>query len=61
MAGGIQFILNGRAVRIQNCSPNTTLLKLPQRIGAARMKEGSLGLEFGGEFLTESIYVRTVF
>ena len=40
MAGAIQFILNGRIVRVQDCSPNTTLLEFLRRSGATGAKEG---------------------
>jgi xanthine dehydrogenase molybdopterin binding subunit/xanthine dehydrogenase small subunit len=40
MAAAIQFILNGRTVRIDNCSPNTTLLEFLRRSGLTGAKEG---------------------
>jgi xanthine dehydrogenase molybdopterin binding subunit/xanthine dehydrogenase small subunit len=40
MAAAIQFILNGRSVRIDNCSPNTTLLEFLRRSGLTGAKEG---------------------
>ncbi len=40
MAVAIQFILNGRIVRVQNCSPNTTLLEFLRRSGLTGAKEG---------------------
>jgi xanthine dehydrogenase molybdopterin binding subunit/xanthine dehydrogenase small subunit len=40
MAVAIQFILNGRIVRVENCSPNTTLLEFLRRTGLTGAKEG---------------------
>jgi xanthine dehydrogenase molybdopterin binding subunit/xanthine dehydrogenase small subunit len=40
MAAAIQFILNGRTVRIEHCSPNTTLLEFLRRAGLTGAKEG---------------------
>ena len=40
MAAAIQFILNGRTVRIDNCSPNTTLLEFLRGAGLTGAKEG---------------------
>ena len=40
MAGVIQFVLNGRVVRIDHCSPNTTLLDFLRGTGATGTKEG---------------------
>ena len=40
MAGVIQFVLNGRVVRIDNCSPNTTLLEFLRGTGLTGTKEG---------------------
>ena len=40
MAGAIQFILNGRSVRVQNRSPNTTLLEYLRGVGLTGAKEG---------------------
>jgi xanthine dehydrogenase small subunit len=40
MAAAIQFILNGRSVRIENCSPNTTLLEFLRGAGLTGAKEG---------------------
>ena len=36
----IQFILNGRIVRVENCSPNTTLLEFLRGAGLTGAKEG---------------------
>jgi len=40
MAAAIQFILNGRSVRIDHCSPNTTLLEFLRGAGLTGAKEG---------------------
>src|SRR5208282_4062641 len=40
MAVAIQFILNGRIVRVENCSPNTTLLEFLRGAGLTGAKEG---------------------
>ena len=40
MAGAIQLILNGRSVRVQNRSPNTTLLDYLRGTGLTGAKEG---------------------
>ena len=40
MAAAIQFVLNGRSVRIDHCSPNTTLLEFLRRSGLTGAKEG---------------------
>ncbi len=40
MAAAIQFVLNGRAVRIDHCSPNTTLLEFLRGAGLTGAKEG---------------------
>jgi xanthine dehydrogenase molybdopterin binding subunit/xanthine dehydrogenase small subunit len=40
MAAAIQFILNGRPVRIDRCSPNTTLLEFLRDAGLTGAKEG---------------------
>ena len=40
MAAAIQFILNGRIVRVDNCSPNTTLLEFLRGAGLTGAKEG---------------------
>ena len=40
MDAAIQFILNGRVVRVENCSPNTTLLEFLRRVGLTGAKEG---------------------
>jgi xanthine dehydrogenase small subunit len=40
MAAAIQFILNGRIVRVENCSPNTTLLEFLRGAGLTGAKEG---------------------
>jgi xanthine dehydrogenase molybdopterin binding subunit/xanthine dehydrogenase small subunit len=40
MAVAIQFVLNGRTVRIENCSPNTTLLEFLRGTGLTGGKEG---------------------
>src|SRR6266487_3485129 len=40
MAGALEFILNGRPVRIENCSPNTTLLEYLRNSGLTGAKEG---------------------
>jgi xanthine dehydrogenase molybdopterin binding subunit/xanthine dehydrogenase small subunit len=40
MADAIQFVLNGRPVRIDQCSPNTTLLEFLRGAGLTGAKEG---------------------
>jgi xanthine dehydrogenase molybdopterin binding subunit/xanthine dehydrogenase small subunit len=40
MAGALQFVLNGRVVRVDNCSPNTTLLEFLRGAGLTGAKEG---------------------
>ena len=40
MAVALQFVLNGRIVRIENCSPNTTLLEFLRGAGLTGSKEG---------------------
>jgi len=40
MAVALQFVLNGRTVRIEHCSPNTTLLEFLRRSGLTGAKEG---------------------
>ena len=40
MVVAIQFILNGRLVRVENCSPNTTLLEFLRGAGLTGAKEG---------------------
>ncbi|MDB6122566.1 MAG: Xanthine dehydrogenase, molybdenum binding subunit protein [Pedosphaera sp.] len=40
MASALEFILNGRAVRVENYSPNTTLLEYLRGIGQTGSKEG---------------------
>src|SRR6266550_7394939 len=40
MAGALEFILNGRPVRVENCSPNTTLLEYLRNCGLTGAKEG---------------------
>ena len=40
MAVALQFVLNGRIVRVENCSPNTTLLEFLRRAGLTGAKEG---------------------
>jgi len=40
MAVALQFVLNGRLVRIENCSPNTTLLEFLRGAGLTGAKEG---------------------
>src|SRR5437016_3985381 len=40
MAGLIEFKLNGGSVRIDDCSPNTTLLEYLRAIGLTGSKEG---------------------
>jgi xanthine dehydrogenase molybdopterin binding subunit/xanthine dehydrogenase small subunit len=40
MAGAIEFTLNGRLVRVEGCSPNTTLLEYLRRAGLIGTKEG---------------------
>src|SRR5712671_5577107 len=40
MAGPLEFWLNHRSVRIDDCSPNTTLLEYLRAIGLTGSKEG---------------------
>jgi xanthine dehydrogenase molybdopterin binding subunit/xanthine dehydrogenase small subunit len=40
MPGAIEFTLNGRPVRVEDCSPNLTLLEYLRRIGLTGAKEG---------------------
>ena len=40
MAVALQFVLNGRIVRVENCSPNTTLLEFLRGAGLTGSKEG---------------------
>src|SRR5208283_4189268 len=40
MAVALQFVLNGRLVRVENCSPNTTLLEFLRGSGLTGAKEG---------------------
>ena len=40
MAGSLEFTLNGRLVRVEDCSPNTTLLEYLRGIGLTGSKEG---------------------
>ena len=40
MAVALQFVLNGRFVRVENCSPNTTLLEFLRSNGLTGSKEG---------------------
>src|SRR6266576_3590574 len=40
MAGALEFILNGRSVRVEDCSPNTTLLEYLRNSGMTGAKEG---------------------
>src|SRR5437016_6052342 len=40
MAAGLEFRLNGKQVRIEDCSPNTTLLEYLRGIGLTGSKEG---------------------
>ena len=40
MAGALEFILNGRSVRVEDCSPNTTLLEYLRNSGLTGAKEG---------------------
>ena len=40
MAGSLEFTLNGRRVRVEDCSPNTTLLEYLRGIGLTGSKEG---------------------
>ncbi len=40
MAGTLEFILNGRPVRVEDCSPNTTLLDFLRARGWTGSKEG---------------------
>src|SRR5215469_4428548 len=40
MAGAIEITLNGRVVRLENLSPNTTLLEYLRQAGFAGSKEG---------------------
>src|SRR5580692_2521844 len=40
MHGAFEFILNGRAVRAENCSPNLTLLEYLRGAGCTGSKEG---------------------
>ncbi len=40
MAAALQFVLNGRIVRVENCSPNTTLLEFLRGSGLTGSKEG---------------------
>src|SRR5208282_2216403 len=40
MAAALQFVLNGRIVRVENCSPNTTLLEFLRGSGLTGAKEG---------------------
>ena len=39
MAAALQFVLNGRLVRIANCSPNTTVLEFLRGVGLTGAKE----------------------
>ncbi len=40
MHGALELVLNGRAIRVENCSPNTTLLEYLRGIGCTGSKEG---------------------
>ena len=40
MAGALEFVLNGRSIRLENCSPNTTLLEYLRGRGLTGSKEG---------------------
>ena len=40
MAAALQFVLNGRIVEVENCSPNTTLLEFLRGSGLTGSKEG---------------------
>ena len=40
MAGALEFILNGQPVRLESCSPNTTLLDFLRARGLTGSKEG---------------------
>src|SRR6266513_4897232 len=40
MAAGLEFRLNGRQVRVADCSPNLTLLEYLRGIGLTGSKEG---------------------
>jgi xanthine dehydrogenase molybdopterin binding subunit/xanthine dehydrogenase small subunit len=40
MAGALEFILNGQPVRLEQCSPNTTLLEFLRARGLTGSKEG---------------------
>ena len=40
MAAALQFVLNGRIVEVENCSPNTTLLEFLRGHGLTGTKEG---------------------
>ena len=40
MAAALQFVLNGRIVEVENCSPNTTLLEFLRGSGLTGTKEG---------------------
>src|SRR5438034_11052987 len=40
MAGTLEFVLNGRAVRVEDCSPNRTLLEYLRGICLTGSKEG---------------------
>jgi xanthine dehydrogenase large subunit len=40
MADTFEFVLNGRSVRVERCSPNTTLLEYLRHLGLTGSKEG---------------------
>ncbi|HWX20296.1 MAG TPA: xanthine dehydrogenase molybdopterin binding subunit [Candidatus Binatia bacterium] len=40
MSGALEFTLNGRPIRVQDCSPNTTLLEFLRGSGLTGAKEG---------------------
>src|SRR6266481_8375727 len=40
MPGALEFTLNGRAIRVTDCSPNTTLLEYLRGSGLTGSKEG---------------------